>query len=289
MPCAHVGLEQQLVAVCLQLAQLCDPFGRFPISHARIVEARRHQHRRIGLSRNLIIGRVRADKLVRILVLDRVAPFRPFARRERQAFVEHGRQYIDKRHMRRHCAPQRGIRIDHRAHQFAARRAARNRDPARRGEPFRDQPLRHVDEVVERVGPLLQLPRLVPASPEIINAQDMRDCIGKAAVDQAQPRGRETRPDGNAISAVAIEIERPAGLSALAPHHRDGHRRAIARRYLQPRRLIERCVVAARDFLRLQQLQPTFGHMVVIDRGGAGHRFIADPELVHRPFRIVTQ
>ena len=81
---AHVGLEQQFVAVGLELAQPGDPFGRLPIGDARIVEAGGHQQRRIGLPRDLIVWGIGADQLERRLVLDRVAPFGPLAGGQRQ-------------------------------------------------------------------------------------------------------------------------------------------------------------------------------------------------------------
>src|SRR5687768_9254536 len=50
---AHVGLEQQLVLVGLELAQAGDPFGGLPVGDARVVEPGGDQQRRIGLGADI--------------------------------------------------------------------------------------------------------------------------------------------------------------------------------------------------------------------------------------------
>jgi hypothetical protein len=51
-----------------------------------------------------------------------------------------------------------------------------------------DQPLGHIDEIVEGVGALVELAVEIPLIAKIVAAANMRDGIGKAAVEQRQPR-----------------------------------------------------------------------------------------------------
>ena len=58
-------------------------------------------------------------------------------------------------------------------------------------KPSRDQPLRDVDEIVERVGALLELAVEEPLVAEVVAAADVGDGIGPAAVQQADAVGVE--------------------------------------------------------------------------------------------------
>ena len=286
---AHIGLEQQLAVAGLHLAQLGHPLGGFPIGHARVVEAGSHQHRRIVLRRYLVIGAVAEDIGEGLLAQDRVPPFGPFARRQRQFSVEHGRQHIDEGHMRHHRAPQLGIGVDHRAHQLAARRTARNADPAFLGIALGDQPLRHVDEIVEGIGAFVELALQIPLAPQIVAAANMRDGVGIAAIDQAQPRSREARRDRVAIGAVGIEVQRPSLRPILAHDDAERNHRTVARGDLDTLGGVERGVVTAGDFLLLEQFEFARGDVVVIDRIGRDHALVGQPQDVLIVFGIVAQ
>ena len=205
MPGTHVDLEQQEIVVGLGRAQPGGPFCRLPIGHARIVQSAGDQHRRIILRLDIVIGRVAPDQVERRLVLDRIAPLGPFAGRQRQVTIEHGAQHVDKRHIGDDRAPQLGRLVGHRPHQLAPGRPALRRDPAFRGIAKLDQPARNIDEIVERVGPPGQLPVEIPAVAKVIPAANMRNGIGEAAVDQAQPARRETRRDRQPVCAIAVE------------------------------------------------------------------------------------
>ena len=298
MACAHVGLQQQQVVVGLHFAQAGDPLGRFPIGHARIVEAGGHQHRRVVLGHHLIIGRIGKDIGKGLLALDRVAPFLPFAGCQRQLFVEHRAQHIDERHVRDDRAILLGVLIDDRPHQLAARRASAGGDHALRGVALGDQAPARIDEIVEGVGALEQLALQIPAPPEIIAAADMRDGIGEAAIDEAQPRGRKTRRDRIAIGAVGIEMQRPRplnpGLSedggaVLAHHDAYRHHRPVARGDAHPLGDIEAGIITARDFLRLERLQPAGLHIVIQHRARRDHGLIRQPQLCHVIFGVIRK
>ena len=99
MASAHVGFEQQHIVVGLHIAQLGDHLCRLPIGHARVIQSSGPQHGRVSLCRDIVIGAIAADIFERGLVGDWVAPFGPFARRQRQILVEHGVEHIDKGHM----------------------------------------------------------------------------------------------------------------------------------------------------------------------------------------------
>ena len=270
-----------------QLAQPRHPFRRLPIGDARVVQPRRHHQRRIGLRAHLIIGRIAADQFKRGLVLDGIAPFGPFTGGERQGLVEHRRQHIDKGDMRHHRAPQSRVAVDHRPHQLAAGGAARDADPPLGGDPARDQPPRHIDEIIEGIGALLQLAALVPRAAHVVAAPDMRDGIGKAPVHQRQPRGGKPRRNRDAIGAVAIQMQRSTRWPVAPHHHADRHQSPVARGDFQPLGCIQAGVVTAGDFLHLQHFEAAVRNVVIIDGGGADHAFIGQAQPVHRPFGVL--
>jgi MFS family permease len=69
---------------------------------------------------------------------------------------------IDERDMRGDGTPQFRIGIDDRAHQFTARRASGSDDATGLRKAKADQPLRAIDEIVERVHPFRQLAVKLP-------------------------------------------------------------------------------------------------------------------------------
>ncbi len=104
---AHVGLEQQQVVIGLQRSQLRDVFRGFPVRDPRIVQTGGDQHRRISLAPQLIVRRVRADRI-------RMPPcpsiglphsgHSSFVSGRR--LVENRVQHVDERHVRDDRAPQ---------------------------------------------------------------------------------------------------------------------------------------------------------------------------------------
>jgi len=139
------------------------------------------------------------------------------------------------------------------------------------------------------IGPLIELAGLVPGAPEIIAAADMRDGIGKPAIDKTQPRGREARPDRDAICAVAVEVERAGTFTILAHDHADRNLRPIARGNLQPLRFVKPGIVARGDFLHFERNERAIRDMVIERGARADHAFIAQPQRVHRPFGVVAE
>ena len=124
MPCTHIGFHEEQIVVGFGVAKFGDPLGRLPISDARVVETGGDDHGRVILCLHLIVGAVGEDVGKALFASDRIAPFLPFARRQREVFVEHGVEHIDEGHMGNDCAVLRRVLIDDRTHQFAACRAA---------------------------------------------------------------------------------------------------------------------------------------------------------------------
>ncbi len=117
----------------------------------------------------------------------------------------------------------------------------------------------------------------------------MRYGIGEAAIHQAEPRGREPRIDGDAVGAVAVEVQR-AGARAVAPvDDRDRNRGAVPCGHFQAFGRIERGIVARGDLLDLEQFQGARLDVIVVDRGGADHRFVSHAQHVHVPLGIVGE
>ena len=276
---AHVDLEQQQVRVGPGGAQAGGPLGRLPIGHARIVQPAGDEHGGIGLRRHILVGRIAADQRERIGVGDRVAPFGPFAGGERQAFVLHGVEHVDERHVGDHRAPQRRIGIGDDPHQLAARRAAVDRDPARGCEAGGDQPVRHIDEIVERVPALFRLALQIPVIAQIVAAADMRDRKGEAAIEQRQPRGGKAGRDRMAVGAVGVEEQRAGSVARETHGIDDRHRqhRPVAPRHHQPFGGVARGIIARRDLLHLQRFELAGGGIIVVHRDGRHHRGVADP------------
>ena len=132
---------------------------------------------------------------------------------------------------------------------------------------------RGVDEIVERVGPLGELPVEEPLVAKIVAAADMRDCAGPAAVEQAYPVGVERRRDRMAVGAIGVEEELAFAvlLEPLAINDRDRHLHAVASLDHQPLGPIGRRIIARRYFLDLQNLELVARGMIVIDRGRRDH------------------
>ncbi len=124
------------MVIGLQFTQPGDPFGGFPISHARIGKPRHRQNGGIALTADIIVGRIAGNDPVIRFRCDRVAPFRPFRRGEWQCVVQHRVEHVDEGHFGDDAAEGVGRHIDNRAHQHAARRTAMGDDAVMAGKTF---------------------------------------------------------------------------------------------------------------------------------------------------------
>ena len=83
----HVGAQQVGAGAGRPLAQPGDPLRRLPVGHPRVGQPGGGQDRRIGPVGDVLVGGIAADRVEGRCVLDRVAPFLPFRRGQRQAVV----------------------------------------------------------------------------------------------------------------------------------------------------------------------------------------------------------
>ena len=117
---AHLRAQQDRTASGHGRAQPLHPFQRLPIGHARIGEAGHREDRRIGLRAHIVVRRIGQRAVETSASRDRIAPFRPFRRRQRQIVVEHGVEHVDERHAGDDAREQFRRHIGDRAHQHAA-------------------------------------------------------------------------------------------------------------------------------------------------------------------------
>ena len=139
---------------------------------------------RIALCFDVVVGRIAPDVVEVVLAGQRISPFRPFRRRQRQILVEHRVQHIDERHVGDDAEKEIRRHVGDRAHQHAARRAAVGDDASALGEALCNEIFASRDEVGEGVFLLLHLAVGVPAEAFVLAAADVRDRVDEAAVDE---------------------------------------------------------------------------------------------------------
>ena len=186
---------------------------------------------------------------------ERIAPFRPFRRGERQGVVEHGVQHVDERHLGHDAGEQLARAVGDGAHQHAAGAAAVADDAPGRRVVRGDQRAGRGGEVVEGVGLLLALAVEIPAPALVGAAADVGDGIDEAAIDQRQAVGRERRRHRRAIGAVAVEQQRRAAVEhqAAAVQQRHRHLGAVVRLRHDARGDVVRRIVPRGNHLALAQ------------------------------------
>ena len=114
----HICFEQQIMRICFACAKPRDPLGRFGIAHLTIVETCGDEHRGIGFSRHIVVGRIR--KHIVVFVLDGgIAPFVVLERRKWDGRVRHCGDNIDERRFCDDTSIEVGTQIRDRAHEQA--------------------------------------------------------------------------------------------------------------------------------------------------------------------------
>ena len=260
------------------MAQPRDPLGRFPVGHARVGEAGIGENVRIGLGRDVLVRRVGADGLEIPLRFDRVAPFRPLGRRQRQALVEHGVEHVDKGDIGDDPEEELGRHVGHHAHQHAAGGAAVGDDAAAPGVALLHEELARRDVIGEGVELLFALALGVPAVALVLAAADVGDRKDEAAIDQREPAGGERRRDADAVGAVAVEEQRGGAVQrrSLLVDERDRHGLPVGCRRMQAAGDVVGGVMAARHLLRLAQDTRARLHVVVVDLRRGRHRRVGE-------------
>lgn len=277
---AHIRFQQQGIAVRLVGAQLGHIFRRFPVHDLAVVEARRHQHGRIILARNVVVGRV-AEHVVVGRLLVRIAPFQIFARRQRQAGVHHGIHHVDEGHGRVHGVEQLGTHVDDGAHQQAAGAAALDDEAVRARPFFAHQVVGAVDEVIEGVFLLHQHAVFMPRFAHVRAAADVRLGIDDAPIQQAQAGQAKARFRRDAVRAIRVQQQRRGAvqLDAFLVDDPQRHLHAVARLHPQALRRVAAAVEAADDFLLFQHRALAILHVDVDDGGRRDGRLVGHAKL----------
>ena len=163
---AQLGLEQQGLITRGRRPQLGDPLGRLVVGDARVVQAGRHEHRRVVDGGDVLVRRVGGDGRLERRVA-RVAPLLPLGDRERQRGVEHRGDDVDEGHLGHHRGRQVGPHGHRRAHQQATGAAAPDGHLAGRGDALGHEVLGAGQEVGEGVDLVEELPVEVPAPAQL--------------------------------------------------------------------------------------------------------------------------
>ncbi|ENN86178.1 hypothetical protein RHSP_33602 [Rhizobium freirei PRF 81] len=287
----HVGLQQDRRVARRLVAQLGDPLGWFPIGDARVGEATKRKDRRIGLLADIVVGAVRGDLLVFLPAVDRIAPFGPFRRRQRQGVVEHGIEHVDEGD----CGDDAGeflrCHVGDSTHQHAACRTALGDDLRVRGELLLIQIVGGRDEVLERIGFLGHLAVFVPGKTLVLAAADMGYGVDEAAVRKRQAVGVEAGRNGDAVGAVAIEQagSRAVERRVLAVKQRYRHLFAVPCGREDAPGDVVRGIVAGGHFLSLQKGAFARHHIVVEELARRRHRRVGEADDVGIVFRSPLQ
>ena len=277
-------LNSSGLRVGLERAQPGHVLGGLPVHHLAVVERGPDQHAR---DRRCGARLCRGSSVFMYSYCSRIfgiAPLLELAHRERQRLVEHGVDHVHERHLRSTAAVNRsGRMLSDRAHQQAARAAALDHQPVRRGvAAAATRCSAHGDEVGEGV-PLVHHParrratacparrrrgcgrwrRRTPRSSRLSrleeNVDRVRDAVGAVAVEQQRARAVARRRPARHTSEIgiagAVGGRRVDALGAVA-------RRVVAAQHLASASAASRCPRR---------------HVVVEDRGGRDQRLVAEP------------
>src|SRR5258708_23283344 len=105
---------------------------------------------------------------------------------------------------------------------------------------------------------------IVPGLAEFAAAADVGHCGDGSAIDNTENIRVEKHVDGDAVGAVAVEIERALAVEfgGLEVQNGDGNLHAIGRGGVNLFDLIFRGVVSAGNFFLLEQSRSSFFHVV---------------------------
>ena len=288
---AHVGLEQQPVVVGLQRPQLCHVLGGFPVGDPGVVQSRGHQHGRIVARFQLVIWRIGPDVVEGVLVLNGIAPLRPLNGREGQGVVQHGVQGVHEGDVGGDGAPQlRGL-VHHGAHELSAGAAPGDGDAALRAIAPLHQVKGDVHEVVECVGAPVQLAGLIPVVSQVIAAANVGDGEDEPPVQQRQPRGGKRWRKGEAIGAVAVEVQGRGAVHGGLPAADEGHwnLHAVTGGGQRPLRHIFGGIVPAGNLLHLANFEVTIANVIVEYGRWRHHRRVLQTQRASLEFRVRVQ
>ena len=273
----HVDAEKVGAGLGCTITDAGDEFGRLPVGDARIGEPAGAQDWRIGLVGEIVVRAVAHHVVVGGDVGERVAPFGPFGRRERQVGVAHGVDHIDKGHAGNIAAKQAvGRSDDDAAHQQTAGRTAKANELAVRCVFLGHEILRDCDEVGEGVLLLVFSTLREPVPAPLRAAADVGCRPDPAAVDERKLANIEGRFRYRAIGAVAVEEDRRRAIELCIgkAQHGDGHFGAIVRLRGKAFDPVLRRIVARGHFLGLHHDGGACHHVVVNGLRRCGGRLV---------------
>ena len=273
----HVAVHDEQVVVCLLVAQLGDPLGGLPVLHLAVPVTGRDQQVGVVLRFDVVVRAVLHHVVEVVLVLG-VAPLVKLKRRQRDAFVEHGVDHVDKRHAGDDAVEEAGFEVHDGTHQQSARAAAHGVQVVGAGESGFHHGFAAVNEVGEGVHFVEQLAVLVPVSAHLASATDVSDGVHEAAVEHAQARHREAGVHAVAVAAVGVKEEGvvAVALHAFAVDDAHGHLDAVARFHHHALADVVGGVKrAAEHFLLLERGDFSRGEAVFEHAVGGGHRRVA--------------
>ena len=226
----HVAIHDQQMVVGFHIAQLGHPLGRLPVLHLAVPVARGDQCVRVILGDDVVVGAVLHD-VVEVSLVFGVAPLVKLSGGQRNALVQHGVDHVHEWHRRNDPVEQAWRHVHDCTHQEATRTPSHGVHVVVAGELLVDHGLAAVDVVVEGVHFVEQFAVFVPVPSHFASSTDVRHCIHKTAVQQAQTRHREARVHAGAVAAVCVQQEGvlPIALGAFSIDNADGDHGPISR------------------------------------------------------------
>ena len=216
-----------------------------------------------------------------LLVGDRVAPFGPFGRRQRQGVVEHGVQHVDERHFRDDAGEELAGPVGDRAHQHAAGAAAVADDAPGRGVALarsaRGRPRRNRRRCWSSSRACRRGTSPSPCPSRRGYGRWRRRSRGRPATG-GWPRTRPASPCRRSRSRRAAAARCRRARRPRRCRIETGTCGAVVARRHDARRDVVGGIVAGRDLLALAQGALPARHVVVVDLGRRRHRRVGEAQ-----------
>src|SRR5437899_1247265 len=250
--CAHVGFEEEDIAVGFEGAEFCGVFGGFPVHDLAVVEASLEEHGGIVFAVEACVWAIIFYVEVIFGALG-IAPLFVFADGKRESGIEHGVEDVDEGDVANDGAEEVGAKIGDCAHQEAAGAAAFDDEFVSRRKAQRDQIFGTSDEIGEGIHLAVHAASVVPGLAEFAATTDVGDGEDYTAIEKAQAIGTEADGHGKAVAAVAVKKQGRAAIagSGVAIDDGDGNFGAVGGDGVETFAGVESGMGAAEEGLRL--------------------------------------